>query len=67
MVMPALIGGFFRRGRVVKDNRIEFYSRGNYNKEKTRFDGVKTPVSSTVMGSKESRLNAAVISNEVWA
>lgn len=31
--MPALIGGFFRRGRVVKDNYIEIYYRKNYNKE----------------------------------
>lgn len=47
--MPALIGGFFRRGQIV----IECIH-------------TLTPVSSPMCNRKESRLNAAIRSNEVW-
>jgi hypothetical protein len=49
--MPALVGGFFRRGRFVI-----VYSVNN---------GIKTPVN-PLNNKKGSRLNAAIISNEVW-
>lgn len=50
--MPALIGGFFRRGRLV----IVCYT----------ISRAKTPESSSAVSSKESRLEAVIISNEEW-
>lgn len=48
MVMPALIGGFLRRGQ------REFVHK------------MQTPISTPIPDRKESRLNAVVISNEIW-
>ena len=52
--MPGLVGGFFRRGRVVID-----YSS---------FLRMMTPVNPLISNNKkESRLNAAIMSNEAWS